>query len=376
MKKRLFCLLMCLFTAFLSVTAFAEQKSATLTLNITETADSYILALLVSDTQFFGVQTDISYNPKAVVPDSDDLTEAFTSKTKAKNPDGTDSSLPLLTCIFTKCDNERGLISYAGMSNISQTVPNPLTDEKYEISVNDTIEIYEISFKKVSDADPEFAIAKAGDEVYNPSNPDGILVASNGNAIDVSLTVSFKEQEKVYRVNGKSAEKSYEQKRAERMNDMLILQIGNYAVCDKGALKWVDPQNKAVFPYIENDRTLVPLRFIAEQSGFEVEWDEAEQKITMTGNNTVLVMKIGSLEYTIDGTVYKTEASPTLKESRTFVPLRVISEAFGKSVTWIENCGCIVITSASNPWNTENEIESKLLQSSLMIMSSFIRDMV
>jgi len=44
---------------------------------------------------------------------------------------------------------------------------------------------------------------------------------------------------------------------------------------------WIDRENKNVAPIILNDRTFVPLRFIAESVGCKVEWDPENQFITI-----------------------------------------------------------------------------------------------
>ncbi len=49
-----------------------------------------------------------------------------------------------------------------------------------------------------------------------------------------------------------------------------------------GEMKWIDPDNHDVKPIIINDRTMLPLRFVAEALGCKVEWDAATRTITIT----------------------------------------------------------------------------------------------
>lgn len=90
-------------------------------------------------------------------------------------------------------------------------------------------------------------------------------------------------------------------------------------------------------PIIESDRTLVPMRAIFEALGAEVKWyDETNTAAAVKDDVTVSV--------TIDGdTMLKNGESITLDvparlidDSRTFIPLRVVSEAFGCTVNWSE----------------------------------------
>ncbi len=65
-----------------------------------------------------------------------------------------------------------------------------------------------------------------------------------------------------------------------------------------GIPKRVDNDNLNVVPFIdENSRTLVPLRFISEAFGCKVEWDDNRQLIIIRGDNRTIFMNIGSKTY-------------------------------------------------------------------------------
>jgi minor extracellular serine protease Vpr len=46
-------------------------------------------------------------------------------------------------------------------------------------------------------------------------------------------------------------------------------------------LVWIDPSNHAVSPIIQNDRTFVPIRFVAENLGCTVLWDDSTKTVTI-----------------------------------------------------------------------------------------------
>lgn len=85
-------------------------------------------------------------------------------------------------------------------------------------------------------------------------------------------------------------------------------------------------------PYIENGRTLVPLRFISEALGAKVEY--AEGVVTITSGAKKIVMTIGETSYSVNGEAREMECAPEIKSDRTFVPLRAAAEALGASVSW------------------------------------------
>ncbi len=66
-------------------------------------------------------------------------------------------------------------------------------------------------------------------------------------------------------------------------NDTVInLWIGNPKAEVNGVMKWIDPNNHDVKPIIVNSRTMLPLRFVAENLGCKVDWDPATKTITIT----------------------------------------------------------------------------------------------
>jgi len=44
---------------------------------------------------------------------------------------------------------------------------------------------------------------------------------------------------------------------------------------------WIDPSNHKVCPVIENSRTFIPIRFVAESMGCKVLWDDATKTVTI-----------------------------------------------------------------------------------------------
>lgn len=85
-------------------------------------------------------------------------------------------------------------------------------------------------------------------------------------------------------------------------------------------------------PTIENNRTLVPLRTIFEELGAVVEW--GDNIVTAKKGNTVITLTIGSNEMKVNEKVVRLEAVAQIRNSRTFVPLRAVSEAFNNNVEW------------------------------------------
>lgn len=89
-----------------------------------------------------------------------------------------------------------------------------------------------------------------------------------------------------------------------------------------------------VAPVIENGRTLVPIRVISENLGLEVDWDNNLKQITVSQGDDHFIFVIGQNFYTKDEIKQDLDVAPKIINDRTFVPIRVIAEAFNQKVNW------------------------------------------
>jgi hypothetical protein len=87
-------------------------------------------------------------------------------------------------------------------------------------------------------------------------------------------------------------------------------------------------------PFIISGRTVVPVRFISEAFGAQIEWLNPTQTIIIRYNDLMITMQIGNKTVFINGKASLLDAAPIIRNSRTFVPLRFLSEAFGCEIKW------------------------------------------
>lgn len=106
-------------------------------------------------------------------------------------------------------------------------------------------------------------------------------------------------------------------------------------------------------PYIDesNNRTMVPARFVSEALGYQVFWNEAQRKVVITktinGKGVIVTLKEGENKAEVDGKIVTFDASAVIKNDRTFVPLRFVSESFGATVQWDEAQRLVTITTGN-----------------------------
>jgi hypothetical protein len=96
-------------------------------------------------------------------------------------------------------------------------------------------------------------------------------------------------------------------------------------------------------PVILNGRTLVPLRVIFQALGAAVSWDQATQTITATRDDTVIVLVIGLPVANRNGQPVTLSQPALILNGRTLVPLRFVSEALGAEVNWDQSTQTVTI---------------------------------
>lgn len=99
-------------------------------------------------------------------------------------------------------------------------------------------------------------------------------------------------------------------------------------------------------PIIENGRTLVPFRKICEALGAEVEWDEETRTVAAFKDNKTILLKVGEDTAYINQTPTKLDTAPIIKNDRTLIPLRFLSEAFGAAVNWDNSLRTVKISTS------------------------------
>lgn len=96
-------------------------------------------------------------------------------------------------------------------------------------------------------------------------------------------------------------------------------------------------------------RTLVPLRFIVDNLGAQVAWDNEEKEATILLKDKVIVLKAESTTALVDGEPYTLPDRVPVKlmgfdyNYRTLVPVRFVSEQLGLDVGWIQETQTVTV---------------------------------
>ena len=96
-------------------------------------------------------------------------------------------------------------------------------------------------------------------------------------------------------------------------------------------------------PYLKNNRTYVPIRFITESLGASVEWNDATQEVTIRSEEAIIVLTIGSRAILVDGVRYNLDTEPELVNGRTMLPIRFVAEYLNCEVNWDDSTQSVII---------------------------------
>lgn len=121
---------------------------------------------------------------------------------------------------------------------------------------------------------------------------------------------------------------------AEQLNNVeIVLHIGDPIMTVNGEEKEIDP-GMGTAPVIMNDRTLLPVRAIVEELGGRVEWDAVTSEVTLSYGDSVISLTIESTNAYLNGTLQTLDTAPVIINERTMFPIRFIAEGFDFDVVW------------------------------------------
>ncbi|MDR3091696.1 MAG: copper amine oxidase N-terminal domain-containing protein [Clostridiales bacterium] len=100
-------------------------------------------------------------------------------------------------------------------------------------------------------------------------------------------------------------------------------------------------------PVLQDGSTFVPIRGVFEQLGYEISWDQGTQTATLKSVMNTLVIKLGEKTFKANGRTYSLDKPARIIGGRTMLPLRAVLEAASYNLEWDGASGKITITDRS-----------------------------
>lgn len=115
-------------------------------------------------------------------------------------------------------------------------------------------------------------------------------------------------------------------------------------------------------PQIMNNRAMVPFRLTAEKLGATIDWNSKTEVMTLTKGTRTVVHKLRSNVVTVNGEAAVFDTSSAVLQDRTMMPVRMLAEALGSQVDWDSSTRSVIIKSdeptVTTAYFSENVITS------------------
>ena len=146
----------------------------------------------------------------------------------------------------------------------------------------------------------------------------------------------------------------------DRMNGAVGLTIGSNNALVNNRQVPIDENDPEIKPVLKENRTYLPIRFVASALGASVGFDEA-------GGTAILSSKAGSIRMTIgDSAIYKEneriaiDGSIFVQNDRMYLPVRAVVEALGKQVFYDSNLELIILSDRANIYDSTSDLDTLL----------------
>jgi len=92
-----------------------------------------------------------------------------------------------------------------------------------------------------------------------------------------------------------------------------------------------------------SNRVLVPVRFVFQDIGFNIEWDKIARIATLEQEDYVIIITIGNTDFTVNGTVHELDVPAEIIGDSVMVPMGPVLRAVGYELGWCGGTRTVVI---------------------------------
>jgi hypothetical protein len=122
----------------------------------------------------------------------------------------------------------------------------------------------------------------------------------------------------------------------------ILMEIESAIMLVNGEILEIDPGRETT-PIIRNGRTLIPIRAVIEAMGGSAEWIALESRIDISAFENILSMWLGRTDIRVNGANNSMDIAPESINGRTMLPVRFVAENIGCQIEWIASTQEIVI---------------------------------
>lgn len=333
----------------------------------------FTMDLRIYDATFNAFQFILWYDPATVIP-----VDAGGKETDDFSAFATERDNGWMATIGTSIDTEKHLIDFTGYVTPGKSVAVDAEPKTGVAIVGEGgLDLFSFRFKKIGEQPVVLKLAvKDSGTPWKEVLPTGGAVVESG--IAAPVTVEFKYADG----SGSSGTVDVPQPGEpeptadELLKAGIFLEIGGHAAVVEGGVTAIYPGEPNVTAYAHDNRTFVPVRFVAERLGAEVGWENDTQTAVITKGGHTIRMKVGELTYTLDGVEKKldvpAEFTPSVNnEFRTMVPVRFVTEALGYQVEWDQARNLAVVIDPEYGWDPAGDVEAKTMDEAVRLLNMY-----
>jgi len=124
----------------------------------------------------------------------------------------------------------------------------------------------------------------------------------------------------------------------------IVIEVGSKYMYINGNREEIDP-GRGTAVTINNGRTFLPIRAVVEAMGGEVRWRESDKRVSIYLKEDVIHLWIGDKIAKVNGKNKETDVAPYISDrDRTMLPLRFIAENLDLEVNWDGPTKTVTIT--------------------------------
>ena len=368
----------------------------------------FTMELRLYDARFNAFQFVLWYDGATVVPVDEAGAETADFFSFARKLDG-----GWMATVGTGIDPERGLIDFTGyvtpgMSAASDGAP----ETGVALAGASGLAVFSFRFRQVGEAPAVIRLAcEGGDTPWQKYLPEGGAVVDAGIAAPLTVEFSYpdgvgeslteevvrpgpaEEPEETAPPEGTDPPEEPEEPEQglqpppeeqepdaptadELLNAAVILEIGGHAAVVRGGVTAIYPGEPNVTAYAHDNRTFVPLRFVGEELGAVVSWENDTQTAVVEKDGHTIRMKVGQSSYTLDGVEHAMNVPAEFMASvggysRTMVPVRFVIEALGYQAEWDQARNLAVIIHPGWGWDPAGETEGAAMDEAVRLLAMY-----
>lgn len=116
-------------------------------------------------------------------------------------------------------------------------------------------------------------------------------------------------------------------------------------------------------PQIISNRTYVPVRKTCESLGLELDWNSKTETMTLTRDGVTIAHTMRSKIVYVNGNPVTFDTASVNKNNRILMPIRMIAESVGATVTWDDPTRSVHITTNSDSASTKDDVTKAVVNS-------------